>query len=158
MSTLLPPCAGTSATSARSPRAIQQIGKGGITGQVDGEALERSFQRRAAVVADGGDVSAVEVAQHHRLEQIVNVRHRKRQIDAGVAVDRALALEQADAGGEQHHLVDRQAWPPRRLVAPGRRLVALLRRQQPGPVRHPDRRRHRRGSHARHDPRMAELP
>ena len=32
----------------------------------------------------------------------------KRQIDAGVALDVAFALEVADAAGEQHHLPDRQ--------------------------------------------------
>ena len=67
-----------------------------------------------AVVVDGADLAAVEVLQHHALEQVVDVLDREGEVDAGVALDGALALEVADAAGEQHHLRDRQLRPARR--------------------------------------------
>ena len=64
--------------------------------------------RRLRVVADGGDVAAAPVAEHHRLQQVVDVLHGEGQVHPGVAVDLALALEVAHARAEQHHLADRQ--------------------------------------------------
>ena len=96
-------------TSTFSPRAWLRIWpKVGIAGQVDGEDFERPLDGGVAVVADGGDVAAAQVLQHHALEQVVDVLDGEGQVDAGVALDLALALEVADAAGEQHHLRDRQ--------------------------------------------------
>ncbi len=114
-------------------RLVEDGAEGRIAGQVDGEGLQRAFDGGVAVVGDGGDVAAVEVAQHHGLEQVVDVLHRERQIDAGVALDGAFALEVADAAGEQHHLADRQLL----VVADGARLgrVAPLWRHDVGLLR-----------------------
>ena len=96
-------------TSTFSPRAWLRIcAKEGLRGQIDGEALQRAFDGGVGVVGDGGDVAAVEVAQDHGLEQVVDVADGEGQIDAGVAFDGAFALEVADAAGEQHHLADGQ--------------------------------------------------
>jgi len=53
-----------------------------------------------------GQITTVEVAQDHALDEVVDVRHREAEIDAGVALDGTLALEEADARRVQHHLPD----------------------------------------------------
>ena len=87
---------------------VEHLAERRVGGEVDGEALERLLDGGVAVVADGGDVAAVEVAQHHALDEVVDVLRGERQVHAGVAVDGPLALEVAHAAGEQHHLPDRQ--------------------------------------------------
>ena len=81
-------------------RLVEDLAERRITVQVDGEALERLLDRRVAVVRDGADDAAVQVLHDHRLEQIVDVQHWERQVDARVALDRAFALEVADAAAE----------------------------------------------------------
>ena len=49
------------------------------------------------VVADGGDASAVEVFEHHALQQVVDVALGEGEIDAGIAFDFAARDEVADA-------------------------------------------------------------
>ena len=87
---------------------VEDLAEGRVVGQVDGEGAEGLFDRGLAVVVDGGDVAAAEVLQDHALEQVVDVLDGEAQIDAGIALDFAFALEVADAAGEQHHLADRQ--------------------------------------------------
>ena len=73
------------------------------------------------VVGDGGDVAAVEVAQDHRLEQVVDVLTGNERSTRALPSTRAFALEVADAAGEQHHLADGQL---RHLHALGASLSA----------------------------------
>src|SRR5262249_38700657 len=87
---------------------VEQLEQGGVAGEVDGEGLQGPLQGGVGVVADGGDVAAVEVAQDHGLDQVVDVADGEGQVDARRALDGALALEEADAAGEQHHLGDGQ--------------------------------------------------
>ena len=106
---------------------VEDLAEGRIVGQVDGEAAQRLFDGRLAVVVDGGDVAAAEVLQDHALEQVVDVLDGEAEVDAGVALDFAFALEVADAAGEEHHLADRQ----RSGLCRGRLLVAGAGRVQP---------------------------
>ncbi len=91
---------------------VQDAGQGRIAGQVDGERFKRPLDRGIGFVGNGGDMPAIEVAQHHRLEQVVDVGDGKAQVDAGVVLDDALALEIADAAAEEHHLGNRQLRRP----------------------------------------------
>jgi hypothetical protein len=89
-------------------RLVQDLGERRIAGQVDGERAQRLLDGRLAVVVDGADVPAPLVFQDHALQEVVDVLHRKRQVDAGVALDLAFALEIADAAGKEHDLGDGQ--------------------------------------------------
>ena len=57
-----------------------------------------AVDRVVAVVGDGGDAAVRrQVAQGHRLDQVVDVLLGEGQVDAGVALDLAAAGEVADA-------------------------------------------------------------
>src|SRR4029077_15030228 len=53
-----------------------------VAGQVDGERLQRPLNGRVGIVGDRGDVPAVEVAQYHRLEEVVDVLNGEGEVDA----------------------------------------------------------------------------
>ena len=86
----------------------QQVGQRRVRRQVDGERLERLGDRVLAAVVDGGDLAAAEVLQDHALEQVVDVVDVELQIDVAIPFDLAVVLEEAHAGAEQHHPLQRQ--------------------------------------------------
>src|SRR5262249_25467791 len=69
----------------------------------DGETLQRLIDGIVRIIGDRGDGAAVEVAQHHALEQVVDVLDAEGKVAGGVALDGAFTLEVADATGEQCH-------------------------------------------------------
>jgi hypothetical protein len=93
-------------------------------------------------------VSTIEVAQGHRLDEVVDVGGGEGEVDTAVALDRALPLEVADPTAEQHYLTDRQQRRGRRLARLLRLLALLgggspgLEQEEPGSEhRHDDQRR-----------------
>src|SRR5262249_25035504 len=98
---------------------VQKLAERRVRGQVQGERLERPLDRVLAVVVDGRRLAAAGVLYDETLDQVVHVPGRKSEVDPGRAVDGPLALEVADAGGEQHDVRQRQSWCGR-----GRRRVA----------------------------------
>ncbi len=101
---------------------VEDLTEARIVRQVDGEGLEGAFDGSVGVVGDGGDVAAVQVTHHHALEQVVDVCHRERQIDPGVALHLPFPLEVAHSAAEQHHLTNRQLGG----LAAGLVVLALL--------------------------------
>jgi hypothetical protein len=87
---------------------VQELGVGGVVGQIDGERLQRFLDRVVAVVGDGRDQPAAEVLHRQALDQVVDVGDGEAQVDAGVAFDLPLPDEVADAGRKQHRPLDRQ--------------------------------------------------
>ena len=81
---------GVSTTSTRSPRIwLTMPANVGLPFRLIAKLDERARDRLAAVVADGGDASAVEVFQDHALQEVVDVLFREGEIDPRIAVDLA---------------------------------------------------------------------
>ena len=78
-----------------------------VRGQVDGEALERLADGVFRAVADRGDLPAAQVLHHHALQEVVDVLGLELHVDLGVVGHLAVVLEEADAGVEQHHSLQR---------------------------------------------------
>ena len=87
---------------------LHDLAESRIARQVDGEALQGPLDRIVALVADRTDVAFAQILQHHAFQEVVDVLDREGQVDAGVAVDLAFALEIADAAAEEDHLANRQ--------------------------------------------------
>ena len=85
----------------------EDLAEARVVGQIDREGFQRAVDRVERVVGDGGD-HALLVLEDHALDQVVDVADLEGQVDAGVALDLALALEVADAAAEQHDVLDRQ--------------------------------------------------
>ena len=105
---------------------LHDLAQARVVGQVDGETLQGFLDGVMAVVADGRNVAAAAILEHHALQEVVDVLNGEGEVDAGVAVHLTLALKVADAAGEEDHLRDRQlrARLDRRRIGDGR--VALF--------------------------------
>ena len=68
---------------------------------------ERLGQRVLRGIRHHADVPAVEVLQDEALEDVVDLRGLEAQFAPGVAADRALVLEIADAAGKEDDLAHR---------------------------------------------------
>src|SRR5262249_48545235 len=121
---------------------VEDLAKRRVAGQVDGKALEGPLDGSVGVVGDGGDVAAIEIAQHHRLEQVVDVGDGEAEVDARMALDTAFALEVADAAAEEHDLADRK------LHRLGRRWLVLSFFRPGGRQRGPQQKERRAGRDA----------
>src|SRR5262249_34699231 len=116
---------GQSQLDALAAGLVDELAKGWIVGQVEGESFQRALDRFLAVVADGADLAVARILQDKALEQIVDVGGGEGEVDARVAFDLAFALKVADAAAEEDDLGQRQGrrrGPNRTAVFAGRRL------------------------------------
>src|SRR5262249_49085183 len=79
----------------------EEVGERRVLRQVEGEAFEGQIEGVAVVVGDGVDLAAAAVLEDEAFEEVVDVGQGEVEVDAGVAVDEALALEVADAAAEE---------------------------------------------------------
>src|SRR5262249_5459392 len=86
----------------------EEVGERRVLRQVEGEAFEGQIEGVAVVVGDGVDLAAAAVLEDEAFEEVVDVGQGEVEVDAGVAVDEALALEGGDAAAEEHDVGDRQ--------------------------------------------------
>src|SRR5207248_2139742 len=96
---------------------VEDLPEGGVVAQVEGEGAQGPLGRLLAVVADGGQLALAGVLEDQALEQVVDVRGGEGQLDPGVPLDGALALEVAQAAGEEDDL--RQGQGAVRPARPG---------------------------------------
>ncbi len=80
-----------------APDLAEQPAEARAGRQVDAEALERLGDRVARVVGHRRDLAAVEVLDDQALEQVVDVVGLEAEVEPGVPLDLAVALEVADA-------------------------------------------------------------
>src|SRR5437660_772421 len=74
-----------------APGLVEQVGEGRVRCQVQGEAVQGACDGCGGVVGHGRDLAAVEVAQDHRLEQVVDLLGGEGEVDPGVPLDGTLA-------------------------------------------------------------------
>src|SRR5260370_38678576 len=63
---------------------------------------------RAGVVADRADTALTEIEHDHRFQNVIDLRLFEREIDLGVAADRAAPLDVSDAVAVKNHAPNRQ--------------------------------------------------
>ena len=74
---------------------------------VERQVLEGLGQRFAARQAQSADAALV-VVDDQALQHVVDLFERDGELQGGVAVDRGLVLEVAEAAGRQHHALERE--------------------------------------------------
>ena len=107
---------------------VENLAQRGIVVEIEGEAVQDLVDGIVAVVVDAADGAAALVLEDHALERSLMSRGGKGEIDVGVAVHEAVALEVADAAVEQDDVLDGQGRFRRLAVVIANALAA-------GPVR-----------------------